>query len=152
MAQLCDTITHAHCIVTQNKERAIFYNGSLAIISGNIVALGPKEEVCAFWDAKETLDLCNMLIMLGLINAHTHVAMTFFRGLADDLPLMGLKSYIFPIERHLTPEIVRWSSLLGYAEMLLTGATACLDMYFLKMLVLKLQLKQEFDVQVERAF
>lgn len=78
MAQLCDTIIHAHCIVTQNKERVILYNGSLAIISGNIVALGPKEEICSFWDAKETLDLCNMLVMPGLINAHTHVAMTFF--------------------------------------------------------------------------
>lgn len=142
MAQLCDTIIHAHCIVTQNKERAILYNGSLAITSGNIVALGPKEEICSFWDAKETLDLCNMLVMPGLINAHTHVAMTFFRGLADDLPLMEwLKSYIFPIERHLTPEIVRWSSLLGYAEMLRTGTTACLDMYFFEDVIFEAAVK-----------
>lgn len=131
MSQLCDIIIHTACIITQNKERTVLYNASLAINSGNIVALGPTKEICDFWNAKEILDLSNMLIMPGLINAHTHVAMTFFRGLADDLPLMEwLKTCIFPIERHLTPEIVRWSSLLGYAEMLRTGTTACLDMYF----------------------
>lgn len=84
--------------------------------------------------------------MPDLINVHTHVAMTFFRGLADDLPLMEwLKSYIF-IERHLTPEIVCWSSLLGYAEMLRTGTRYFLDIYFFEDVILKLQLKQEFDV------
>lgn len=142
MFQLCDTIIHADCIVTQNKERTILYNGSLAINSGNIVALGPKEEICSFWDAKEILDLCNMLVMPGLINAHTHVAMTFFRGLADDLSFMEwLKSYIFPVERYLTPEIVHWSSLLGYAEMLRTGTTACLDVYFFEDVIFEAAVK-----------
>jgi len=68
--------------------------------------------------------------MPGLINAHTHAAMTIFRGLADDLPLMDwLHNHIFPAERRLTEEWVYWGTLLACAEMILSGTTTFCDMY-----------------------
>lgn len=71
-----------------------------------------------------------MLVLPGLVNAHSHAAMTFLRGLADDMPLMEwLEQCIFPVEARLTPDIVRLGSLLGFAEMLRTGITASMDMY-----------------------
>ena len=71
------------------------------------------------------------LLIPGLVNAHTHLAMTLFRGLADDLPLMRwLEEKIWPAERKLTPEDVYWFSLLGLAEMIRAGTTAFADMYF----------------------
>ncbi|RLE29327.1 N-ethylammeline chlorohydrolase [Candidatus Acetothermia bacterium] len=71
------------------------------------------------------------LLIPGLVNAHTHLAMTLFRGLADDLPLMRwLEERIWPAERKLTPEDVYWFSLLGLAEMIRSGTTALADMYF----------------------
>jgi 5-methylthioadenosine/S-adenosylhomocysteine deaminase len=68
--------------------------------------------------------------MPGLINGHTHAAMTLFRGLADDLPLMDwLQQHIFPAEQRLTEEWVYWGTLLACAEMILSGTTTFCDMY-----------------------
>ena len=126
----CDTLLHAAHIVTQDAQRRILDCASLAIDKGLIVDIGPTTELCAQWQADTTLHLENMLVLPGLINAHTHVAMTLLRGLADDMPLMDwLNQRIFPVERHLTPHIVRLGSLLGFAEMLRSGITACVDMY-----------------------
>ena len=78
------------------------------------------------------------LLMPGLVNAHTHAAMTFLRGLADDMPLMDwLQQKIFPVEQGLTPDLVRLGSLLGFAEMLRTGTTSCVDMYIFEAAVLE---------------
>jgi 5-methylthioadenosine/S-adenosylhomocysteine deaminase len=70
--------------------------------------------------------------MPGLVNSHTHLPMTLFRGLADDLPLDSwLNDHIFPAESaHLQPDSVRWGTLLACAEMLLSGTTTCCDGYF----------------------
>ncbi|HPB75924.1 MAG TPA: amidohydrolase, partial [Chromatiaceae bacterium] len=77
------------------------------------------------------IDGRDCLIMPGLINSHTHAAMTCFRGLADDLPLMDwLNDYIFPAEaRNVDPELVYWGSLLACAEMIKSGTTSFCDMY-----------------------
>ena len=70
------------------------------------------------------------LVLPGLVNAHAHAAMTFVRGYGDDMPLMDwLTTRIFPIEARLEPDITRLASLLGHAEMLSHGITACMDMY-----------------------
>lgn len=67
----------------------------------------------------------------GLVNGHTHVAMTLFRGAADDLPLMDwLNNVIWPSESRLKGEDVYWGSLLGIVEMLKSGTTTFCDMYF----------------------
>lgn len=71
------------------------------------------------------------LLFPGLVNAHTHLAMTLFRGLTSDLPLRRwLEEEVWPRERELTGEVVYWFSLLGLAEMIRSGTTAFADMYF----------------------
>ena len=130
LMQHCHTLLHAGIIVTQDPQRRILENASLAIADGLVAAVGPRDTLSAAWQAERELDLGRMLVLPGLVNAHTHAAMTFLRGLADDMPLMDwLQQRIFPVEAKLTPEIVRLGSLLGYAEMLRTGTTACMDMY-----------------------
>ncbi|MGD8983825.1 MAG: amidohydrolase [Desulfobacteraceae bacterium] len=80
----------------------------------------------------EIIDARNCIIMPGLVNAHSHTAMTLFRGLADDLPLKEwLFDKIFPAEsKHLRPETVYWGSLLGCLEMIASGTTTVIDGYF----------------------
>lgn len=95
-----------------------------------IVALGPAGGEEASYKASRVLDVSGCVVMPGLINAHTHAAMTLFRGLADDLPLMEwLQNHIFPAEKKLTEEWVYWGTLLGCAEMILSGTTTFCDMY-----------------------
>lgn len=126
----CQMLLKASVIVTQNESREILHDAAIAVNMGKITAIGPAEAMERQWQASEILDYSSCLLMPGLINAHTHGAMTFLRGLADDLPLMDwLQHNVFPVERRLTPDIVRLGALLGHAEMLATGTTACIDMY-----------------------
>lgn len=126
----CDLLLKARYIVTQDDQRHTYENAAIAIRGGQVAAVGTAAEL-AGWQASETRDLGNALVMPGLTNAHTHVAMTFLRGLADDMPLLEwLEKRIFPVEANLTAEIVRTASLMGFAEMLASGTTACLDMYY----------------------
>jgi|Deesub1362A_J573_1020465.scaffolds.fasta_scaffold00121_12 5-methylthioadenosine/S-adenosylhomocysteine deaminase len=83
-------------------------------------------------DYKTFIDAKNHIIMPGLINTHTHIPMTFFRGIADDLPLeIWLKEYIWPLEaKFIKPDFVYYSSLCGITEMLVSGTTSFCDMYF----------------------
>lgn len=134
----CQTLVHAGVLVTQNAERRILAPGALVIADGVILDVGPAEELAARWQPRERLDLGNMLVLPGLVNAHSHAAMTFLRGLADDMPLMEwLTGRIFPVEARLSADIVRTGSLLGFAEMLRTGTTACMDMYLFEGAVLE---------------
>ena len=136
--QTCDTLLHAGVLLTQDDDRRVLENAALAIDGGRIVALGYSQDVAAAWQAREILDLSGMLVMPGLVNAHTHAAMTFLRGLADDMPLMDwLQQKIFPVELGLTPDLVRLGSLLGFAEMLRTGTTSCVDMYIFEAAVME---------------
>ena len=136
--QTCDTLLHAGVLLPQDDDRRVLENAALAIDGGRIVALGYSQDVTAAWQAREILDLSGMLVMPGLVNAHTHAAMTFLRGLADDMPLMDwLQQKIFPVEQGLTPDLVRLGSLLGFAEMLRTGTTSCVDMYIFESAVLE---------------
>lgn len=126
----CDMMIHAGIIITQNEQREVLHNASLVIRDGVIAAIGPTDVLKQDWQAAKSLEYADKLVMPGLVNAHTHAAMTFLRGLADDLPLMDwLEKCIFPVEARLTAEITRLGSLLGYAEMLACGTTACIDMY-----------------------
>jgi len=107
-------------------------DGAVAIEGGQIVGLGPRQEIEGRYVAKDRLDATGQLIMPGLINAHTHAPMTVFRGLADDLPLdVWLKEYIWPAEaQHVNPEMVYWGTQLAAAEMIRSGTVAFADMYF----------------------
>ena len=109
----------------------IFHPGALAIRGDTIIAVG-REQDLASWKAtaREVVDARGGAVLPGLINTHTHAAMTLLRGLADDLPLMDwLENHIFPAERRITGEWVYWGTLLACAEMILSGTTTFCDMY-----------------------
>jgi len=117
-------------VLTQNPEREVFSPGAVAIRGEEIVAVGPPGELQKRYAPAQVLDYPQGLIIPGLINAHTHAAMSLFRGLADDLPLEEwLSSHIFPAERHLNGDFVYWGTKLAVAEMLLSGTTTFCDMY-----------------------
>lgn len=103
---------------------------SLAIKNGLILDIGPTESLSQQYEAPIEIDAQNCLVMPGLVNTHTHIPMSCYRGLADDLPLMEwLHKSIFPAEAKTTRDQVYWSSLLSCAEMIRSGTTAFCDMY-----------------------
>jgi 5-methylthioadenosine/S-adenosylhomocysteine deaminase len=105
-------------------------NGALAISGGKIAAVGATSEIKKSFVAPKTIDARGGLIMPGLVNAHTHAAMTCYRGLADDLPLMEwLTQFVFPAEAKSDGDQVYWSTLLACAEMIRSGTTTFCDMY-----------------------
>jgi 5-methylthioadenosine/S-adenosylhomocysteine deaminase len=118
-------------VVTQNSAREVFAPGAVALRGEEIVAVGRPGDLKSRYQPEKVLDYPDGLIMPGLINAHTHAAMSLFRGLADDLPLEEwLNSYIFPAEsRNLSGDFVYWGTKLAMAEMLLSGTTTFCDMY-----------------------
>lgn len=117
-------------VLTLDSENRRFDSGAVAIRGEEIVAVGPSPELTARFRAGKTLDVQGCAIMPGLVNGHTHAAMTLFRGLADDLPLMEwLRDYIFPAEEKLTEEMVYRGTQLACAEMILSGTTTFCDMY-----------------------
>ncbi len=117
-------------VLTLDTNSTIFNPGGIAIRDGKIEAAGPSDKIESAFESSETLDISGCVALPGLINAHTHAAMTLFRGLADDLPLMDwLQDHIFPAERMLNEEWVYWGTMLACAEMILSGTTAFCDMY-----------------------
>ncbi len=95
---------------------------------GVIVALGPGVEP---EPGDEVIDGTGMALVPGLVNGHTHAAMTLFRGFADDLPLMEwLTDHIWPVEKRMDDEDVYWGARLACVEMIRTGTTCFWDMYW----------------------
>ncbi|MEA4857694.1 amidohydrolase [Solidesulfovibrio sp.] len=126
----CDTLVTAGLIVTQDDDRRRLPNAALAITDGRIAALGPADELARRFAPATTLDLSGCLVLPGLINTHTHEAMTLLRGLCDDAPLATwLAEHIWPAEAKLTAEAVRLGTGLACAEMLASGTTCFLDAY-----------------------
>jgi 5-methylthioadenosine/S-adenosylhomocysteine deaminase len=127
----CDLFIKNGLVVTMNPEGAVFYPGAVAVRGDSLAAVGREGDLPAFEErAGEVLDARGGVVMPGLVNVHTHAAMTLFRGLADDLPLMEwLNQHIFPAEKKMTGEWVYWGSLLACAEMILSGTTTFCDMY-----------------------
>jgi len=119
-------------ILTLESGSEPIASGFVAVRDGRIVETGSMSELPAEAGAKEILDVSGGLVMPGLVNAHTHAAMTLFRGLADDLPLMTwLQDHIFPAEAaQVDEDLVYWGTKLACAEMLLSGTTCFADGYF----------------------
>jgi len=129
----CDLLIKCGMLLTmQGRSASCLSSGYVALKNEKILACGPQDKLPAELKAGNVLDASGKLVMPGLVNGHTHAAMTLFRGLADDLPLMTwLQDYIFPAEaRCVTPEMVYWCSKLAAAEMLLSGTTTVADGYF----------------------
>ncbi len=127
-----DLLIHGGTIVTINPARAVLTDAWLAVSDGAVAALGQRRKDLPLPAAAETIDAKGGMVMPGLVNAHTHLPMILFRGLADDLPLMTwLNDHIFPAEAAFaTPENVHAAARLACAELLLGGVTTCCDGYF----------------------
>ena len=117
-------------VCTLDEQQTVIDSGAVAIKGDTIVAIGEAAELIDLYPQAERLEEAHGLIMPGLINTHTHAAMSCFRGLADDLPLMQwLQEYIFPVESKLTSDMVYQGTLLSTAEMIRSGTTSFCDMY-----------------------
>jgi 5-methylthioadenosine/S-adenosylhomocysteine deaminase len=125
-------LTNISWLVTCNEEMQCVRSGTLAIDGSDLVAVGLSDEVQQQFRGRSQMDLSGFLVLPGLINTHTHAAMSCFRGLADDLPLLRwLHEVIFPAEAAMVnPEMVYWGTLLSCVEMLKNGITTFCDGYF----------------------
>src|SRR5512143_1148908 len=132
MPILCDLLlTHA-TVLAMDEAFSLYRDGAVAVSGDTIVAVGPADQLAADYQARQTLDCGGKVLMPGLINAHTHAAMTLVRGLADDLRLdVWLQGYMMPVEREfVNPEFVRLGTRLACAEMIRSGITCFADMYY----------------------
>jgi 5-methylthioadenosine/S-adenosylhomocysteine deaminase len=127
-----DSIWTARYVVTMDPQRTVIENGAVAIAGDHIVEAGPRGAIDARYTAAHHLDAGDAIIAPGLINTHTHAAMSLFRGIADDVKLQEwLDKYIFPAEaKNVDREFVRWGTRLAVLEMALSGTTTYTDMYY----------------------
>lgn len=127
-----DLIMTGDYVVTMDESQPLIENGAVAIDDGLIVAVGPADQVMSHYRASRVLRGKGKVVMPGLINGHTHLAMALFRGLADDLALNDwLVNYIFPAEgKFVDPKFVRLGVQLACWEMIRGGTTTFVDMYF----------------------
>lgn len=117
--------------VTMNAQDALIDDAAIHLAGERISYVGPMAGAPPVCVDDRVIDGAGMVAIPGLINAHTHLGMTLFRGAADDLPLMRwLEEKIWPVEKHLVADDVYWASLLGIAEMLRAGVTTFGDMYW----------------------
>jgi 5-methylthioadenosine/S-adenosylhomocysteine deaminase len=131
-AEPADWIWSARYVVTVDPQHRVIENGAVAIRGGRILAVGPRTEIDRRYQAQRRLDRADAILSPGLINTHTHAAMSLFRGIADDQKLQDwLEKYIFPAEaKNVSPDFVRWGTRLACLEMLLGGTTTFTDMYY----------------------
>lgn len=127
-----DLIVQNGTVVTMDAGRRVIENGAVAVSGNEIVAVGTAQEINRKFTGKQTIDARGKLVIPGLINTHTHVPMTLFRGIADDLDLQEwLQKFIFPAEaKNVTEDFVRVGTRLGVAEMIRGGTTTYCDMYY----------------------
>lgn len=111
-----------------------FYpQGEIAIDGDRIVSVGESGSTPSDFVPERVIDLSNHVVMPGLINTHTHAAMTMLRGYADDMPLMPwLEEKVWPFEAKMTAEDIYWGSALALCEMIRSGTTTMLDMYIIQ--------------------
>ncbi|MGA3186210.1 MAG: amidohydrolase [Bryobacteraceae bacterium] len=131
-AAAVDSIWTARYVVTMDAQHRIIENGAIAVTGDHIVAVGTRAAIDRDYQAKQRVDTSNAILAPGLINTHTHAAMSLFRGIADDMNLQDwLEKFIFPAEaRNVDREFVRWGTRLAAIEMALSGTTTYTDMYY----------------------
>ncbi|MCK6410082.1 TRZ/ATZ family hydrolase [Thauera sp.] len=132
MNESVDLLINARWTVPVQPSGIVFDEHAVAVRAGRIVAVLPQAEARARFAAVRTVELPRHLLIPGLVNLHTHAAMSLLRGIADDLPLMRwLQEAIWPAEsRHVDATFVRDGTRLAAAEMIRGGITTCNDMYF----------------------
>ncbi len=127
-----DVILRNAILLTMDVSLTIYEPGAIAIQDDQILAVGNEAEICQQYTAEQTVDCKGKVLMPGLINTHTHAAMTLLRGLADDLRLdVWLMGYMMPVERQfVSSDFVRLGTRLACAEMIRSGVTCFADMYY----------------------
>lgn len=132
MTTNADFILKNAIVLTMDANLAAYEPGAVAIEGDHFLAIGNEMDVCEQYTSEHIIDCQGKILMPGLINAHTHAAMTLLRGLADDLRLdVWLMGYMMPVERQfVSPEFVRLGTKLACAEMIRSGVTCFADMYY----------------------
>lgn len=129
-----DILIRGGTALTMDDARPLISPAVIGIKGDTIAFLeeGPLPPTANLPAADRVIDASGTVILPGLVNTHTHLPMSLFRGLADDLPLMDwLNNHIFPAEAaHIRPETVRAGTMLSLAEMILSGTTTFCDGYF----------------------
>ncbi len=127
MAEI-DMVIRNGTVLPIDTNDTVIHGGFVAVSGDRIAEVGAGDGP----EAGKKIDAKGGIVMPGLVNAHTHAAMTLFRGLADDLPLMEwLNDHIFPAEADfISPDAVYWGQLLACAEMIRSGTTCYCDMYY----------------------
>src|SRR5277367_7105996 len=118
-AAAVDSIWTARYVVTMDAQRRVIENGAIAVTGDHIVAVGTRAQIDKDYQPKQRVDRPDAILAPGLINTHTHAAMSLFRGVADDMKLQDwLGKFIFSAEaRNVDREFVRWGTRLGAVEM-----------------------------------
>jgi len=136
-AEPADWIWSARYVVTMDGGRRVIENGAVAVRGDRIVGVGTLADIETKFQARQRIRTPQALIAPGLINTHTHAAMSLFRGIANDLRLQDwLDKYIFPAEaKNVNADFVRWGTRLACMEMALGGTTTFTDMYYFEDIV-----------------
>jgi 5-methylthioadenosine/S-adenosylhomocysteine deaminase len=126
----CDLVVRGDVVLPMTDGLPALERAAVAVLGGAIVAVGPAADVARRFAAKD--EVSGGIVLPGLVNCHGHAAMTLYRGLGDDLPLLEwLQEFVWPAEKKFTtPENVTLGTRLAVAEMLASGTTAFADMYF----------------------
>jgi 5-methylthioadenosine/S-adenosylhomocysteine deaminase len=119
-------------VITENAAHKILAPGAVAVSGVDIVDVDTPASIAGKYQAAETIDARDQIVLPGLVNTHTHAPMVMYRGLADDLALREwLEHYIFPAEaKTVSPELVRVGTRLAAVEMIESGTTTFVDMYY----------------------
>lgn len=130
--QRVDLLISGGTVVTMDAQRRVIEDGAVAVRGDAIVAVGTRAALDAGYMAQRRIDARGKLVMPGLVNGHTHAAMTLLRGIADDMNLQDwLTKFIFPAEaRNVSEDFVTAGTRLGALEMIRGGTTTYVDMYY----------------------
>jgi 5-methylthioadenosine/S-adenosylhomocysteine deaminase len=131
-AETADAIYTARYVVTMNARRDLIDDGAVAVRGQRILGVGKRADIEKQFQARVHINRPEAILMPGLINTHTHAAMSLFRGIADDMKLQDwLNKFIFPAEaKNDTADFVLWGTRLACLEMMLSGTTTFVDMYY----------------------
>ncbi len=130
--QQIDLIIQGDHIISMDANGSVYQDAAIAVDNGIIIAIGPASEIFPVYQSGNVLKGDNRIVMPGLVNGHTHAAMTLLRGMAEDLALMDwLSHYIFPAEiKFVDADFVRIGTELACWEMIRGGTTTFVDMYY----------------------
>ena len=127
-----DLLISGDYILPMDTEWSVIRDGAVAVKNGKIVAVGPHDKLAGRYSAAKEIGGLYRAVLPGLVNAHTHVPMVYFRGMADDIPLKSwLEEHIWPAENSwLSDDFCYDAALLACLEMLKAGVTVYNNMYF----------------------